>query len=66
MCIVYVASELSFSSASSFSVDSFGMASYNYYYDLTLSVFQAATPSSQSPHHGNLSVNAGNVMAPPT
>ena len=38
------------------------MTSYNYYYDLTSGVYQAATPSSQAPHHGNLSVN---VAAPP-
>ena len=39
------------------------MASYNYYYDLTSGVFQAATPSSQPPRRGNMSVN---VASPST
>lgn len=44
-------------------VGSFKMASYNYYYDLTSGDFQAATPNSQIPHRGNLSVS---VAAPGT
>ena len=39
------------------------MASYNYYYDLTPGVYQAAPPNSQLPHRGNMSLN---VAAAPT
>ena len=39
------------------------MASYNYYYDLTPGVYQAAPLNSQLPHRGNLSLS---IAAAPT